>query len=245
MPRINSSWYTITIILQFPSAVHKDSTLIKIWELSLTCLGLYLKKSTEELTLCVQRKGIFGRKHDFSCYQKWNNKGDTRYRYLGYCRGANRRNRYTENPPNCMGGIREFNCACLIVSLLLALLLNTSRSFTLPCIIAWSLQYKTSYLTLRWYYEILIIIIIIIKPHKFTCRGAYRWDTGIFQLHPWDRQSAAHHPCTGILNNISKKNYLSTLINTDIFNSACKGMCVYRPVFLPMLLALFLYLMEK
>jgi hypothetical protein len=30
-----------------------------------------------------------------------------------------------------MGGIREFNCACLIVSLLLALLLNTSRSFTL------------------------------------------------------------------------------------------------------------------
>jgi hypothetical protein len=115
MPRINSSWYTITIILQFPSAVHKDSTLIKIWELSLTCLGLYLKKSTEDLTLCVQRKGIFGRKHDFSCYQKWNNKGDTRYRYLGY---------------------------------------------------------KTSYLTLRWYYEILIIIII--KPHKFTCRGAYR-----------------------------------------------------------------------
>ena len=37
-----------------------------------------------------------------------------------------------------MGRIREFNCACLIVSLLLALLLNTSLSFTLPCIIAWS-----------------------------------------------------------------------------------------------------------
>ncbi len=52
-----------------------------------------------------------------------------------HCRGANRRNRYTENPPNCMDGIREFNCACLIVSLLLALLLNTSLSFTLPCII--------------------------------------------------------------------------------------------------------------
>jgi hypothetical protein len=34
-----------------------------------------------------------------------------------------------------MGGIREFNCACLIVSLLLALLLNTSLSFTLLCII--------------------------------------------------------------------------------------------------------------
>ncbi len=33
-----------------------------------------------------------------------------------------------------MGGIREFNCAYLIVSLLLALLLNTSLSFTLPCI---------------------------------------------------------------------------------------------------------------
>jgi hypothetical protein len=47
----------------------------------------------------------------------------------------NRRNRYKENPPNCMGGIREFNCACLIVSLLLALLLNTSLSFTLPRII--------------------------------------------------------------------------------------------------------------
>jgi hypothetical protein len=40
-----------------------------------------------------------------------------------YCRGANRRNRYPENPPNCMGGIREFNCACLIVSLVLTLLL--------------------------------------------------------------------------------------------------------------------------
>jgi hypothetical protein len=24
--------------------------------------------------------------------------------YIIYCRGANRRNRYTENPPNCMGG---------------------------------------------------------------------------------------------------------------------------------------------
>ncbi len=34
-----------------------------------------------------------------------------------------------------MGGIREFNCACLIVSLVLALLLNTFLSFTLPCII--------------------------------------------------------------------------------------------------------------
>ena len=34
-----------------------------------------------------------------------------------------------------MGGIREFNCACLIVSLVLALLLNTSRSFTLLRII--------------------------------------------------------------------------------------------------------------
>jgi hypothetical protein len=52
-----------------------------------------------------------------------------------HCRGANRRNRYTENSPNCMGGIREFNCACLIASLLLALLLNTSFSFTLSSII--------------------------------------------------------------------------------------------------------------
>jgi hypothetical protein len=34
-----------------------------------------------------------------------------------------------------MGGIREFNCACLIVSLLLALLLNTSAQFTLLRII--------------------------------------------------------------------------------------------------------------
>jgi hypothetical protein len=34
-----------------------------------------------------------------------------------------------------MGGIREFNCACLIVSLVLALLLNTSAQFTLLCII--------------------------------------------------------------------------------------------------------------
>ncbi len=33
--------------------------------------------------------------------------------------------------PNCMGGIREFNCACLIVSRLLVSLLNTSIQFTL------------------------------------------------------------------------------------------------------------------
>jgi hypothetical protein len=39
-----------------------------------------------------------------------------------------------------MGGIREFNCACLIVSLVLALLLNTSSQFTLLRIIAWSLH---------------------------------------------------------------------------------------------------------
>jgi hypothetical protein len=46
-----------------------------------------------------------------------------------------------------MGGIREFNCACLIVSLLLALLPNTSATATLLRIIAWSLQHKlyTSY----------------------------------------------------------------------------------------------------
>ncbi len=37
----------------------------------------------------------------------------------------------TENPPNCLGGIREFNCACLIVSRLLALLRNTTIQFTL------------------------------------------------------------------------------------------------------------------
>ncbi len=57
---------------------------------------------------------------------------------ITYCSGANRRNRYTENPPNCMGGIREFYCTCLIVSLVLALLLNTSAQFTLLCIIFWS-----------------------------------------------------------------------------------------------------------
>jgi hypothetical protein len=56
------------------------------------------------------------------------------------CRGANRRNRYTENPPNCMGGIREFNCACWIVSLLLALLPNTTTSAILSRIISWSLH---------------------------------------------------------------------------------------------------------
>jgi hypothetical protein len=42
---------------------------------------------------------------------------------------------YTENPPNCVGGIRELFYCLLIVSLLLALLLNTSRSFTLLRII--------------------------------------------------------------------------------------------------------------
>ncbi len=41
----------------------------------------------------------------------------------------------TENPPNCVGGIRELIYYILIVSLVLALLLNTSRSFTLLRII--------------------------------------------------------------------------------------------------------------
>jgi hypothetical protein len=41
----------------------------------------------------------------------------------------------TENPPNCVGGIREFYLCLLIVSLVLALLLNTSRSYTLLRII--------------------------------------------------------------------------------------------------------------
>jgi hypothetical protein len=35
---------------------------------------------------------------------------------------------YTENPPNCVGGIREVFYCLVIASLLLALLLNTSRS---------------------------------------------------------------------------------------------------------------------
>ncbi len=42
---------------------------------------------------------------------------------------------YTENPPNCVGGIRELLNCLLIASLVLALLLNTSRSYTLLHII--------------------------------------------------------------------------------------------------------------
>jgi hypothetical protein len=42
---------------------------------------------------------------------------------------------YTENPPNCVGGIRELYYCLVIASLLLALLFNTSRSFTLLRII--------------------------------------------------------------------------------------------------------------
>jgi hypothetical protein len=42
---------------------------------------------------------------------------------------------YTENPPNCVGGIRKLFHCILIASLLLALLLNTSHSFTLLRII--------------------------------------------------------------------------------------------------------------
>jgi hypothetical protein len=38
---------------------------------------------------------------------------------------------YTENPPNCVGGIRELLNCLLTASLVLALLLNTSRSYTL------------------------------------------------------------------------------------------------------------------
>jgi hypothetical protein len=50
---------------------------------------------------------------------------------------------YTENPPNCVGGIRELFYCLLIVSLLLALLLNTSRSFTLLRIICLVSTMKT------------------------------------------------------------------------------------------------------
>jgi hypothetical protein len=42
---------------------------------------------------------------------------------------------YTENPPNCVGGIREFILCLLIASLVLALLLNTSCSCSLLRII--------------------------------------------------------------------------------------------------------------
>jgi hypothetical protein len=38
---------------------------------------------------------------------------------------------YTENPPNCVGGIRELFYCLVIASLLLALLLNTSRRYLL------------------------------------------------------------------------------------------------------------------
>jgi hypothetical protein len=41
-----------------------------------------------------------------------------------------------KNPPKCVGGnLRIISCQYFIISLLLALLLNTSLSFTLPCII--------------------------------------------------------------------------------------------------------------
>jgi hypothetical protein len=57
--RINM--YKITIIFQLSSAVHKDSTTMKIW-------GLYLKKRRPD-ALCP-KKVRYGRKHDFSYYQK-------------------------------------------------------------------------------------------------------------------------------------------------------------------------------
>ncbi len=41
---------------------------------------------------------------------------------------------YTENPPNCVGRIRELFICLVIASLLLALLLNISRSLLLLCI---------------------------------------------------------------------------------------------------------------
>jgi hypothetical protein len=49
---------------------------------------------------------------------------------------------YTENPPNCAGGIREFILYLLIVSPVLTLLLNTSRSYYCCVLFAWSLQYQ-------------------------------------------------------------------------------------------------------
>jgi hypothetical protein len=52
-----------------------------------------------------------------------------------------------------MGGIREFNCACLIVSLVLALLPNTSSQFTLLRIIAWSSTSITFYVLKNIYCE--------------------------------------------------------------------------------------------
>jgi hypothetical protein len=53
----------------------------------------------------------------------------------GSCSGADVRVSYTENPPNCVGGIREFYYCRFIASLVLALLPNTSRSYTLLRII--------------------------------------------------------------------------------------------------------------
>jgi hypothetical protein len=51
------------------------------------------------------------------------------------CSGADVRVSYAEIPLNCVGGIRELFYCRLIASLLLALLLNTSRSYTLLRII--------------------------------------------------------------------------------------------------------------
>ncbi len=51
------------------------------------------------------------------------------------CSGADVRVSYTENSPNCVGGIRELFYYRFIDSLLLALLLNTSRSYRLLHII--------------------------------------------------------------------------------------------------------------
>ncbi len=60
-----------------------------------------------------------------------------------------------------MCGIREFNCACLIVSLLLALLLNTSLSFTLACIICLVFY--------SWIFRIFSFFVYDIR-HCFICR---------------------------------------------------------------------------
>ncbi len=64
----------------------------------------------------------------------------------------------TENPPNCVGGIREFILYLLIVSSVLTLLLNTSRSYYCCVLFAWSLQAIVYFFPVLRIHEILVRI---------------------------------------------------------------------------------------
>ncbi len=106
--------------------------------------------------------------------------------FLNLWSGANQRNGYTENPPNCMDGIRQFNCTCLIVSRFVVPYKIQSSQCNFLIVISWS--------------STVVIHSCITRTHSLSAEA--RWGRTRDSTLPWRVKPTEEFSYTPVDNNL-------------------------------------------